>query len=393
MMTSVVADDDIYQDIRPYHDQEVPVVLKRLANDQRLISALAQFKFPRINRFAPALTHAVIRYYLNGYVKKVKGVNDVQMRLTSYIRRTIETTTDSLTYEGLNRLDTSQSYLFISNHRDIVMDPTFVNYALHLEGFPTARIAAGDNLLSEQYIEDLMRLNKTFIVKRSINNRREKLAALIKLSEYISFSMTEDSSIWIAHREGRSKDGIDQTDSAVLKMLQLGQRRKTKSFSEAMQNLKIVPVAVSYQYDPCDGMKAHELTVKEKTGEYQKSPGEDTRSIVTGIMGKKGKVHVAFGQPLNTFSEDASEMAEIIDRQIHKLYRLHDTNYAAADLLQGKATDMINAEALAHIHARFEGLTDDECQQLLHMYANPVIQKRLAEQPSSQLPSPLNVAS
>lgn len=383
-MTSVVASDDIYEDIRPYHDQEVPAVLKRLANNQRLICALAQFKFPRLHRFAPVLTRYVIRRYLNSYVKRVKGVSDVQDRLTSYIRRTIETTTDSFTYEGLSQLDPQKSYLFISNHRDIVMDPTFVNYALYLEAFPTARIAAGDNLLSEEYIGDLMRLNKTFIVKRSISNRREKMAALTKLSRYISSSIVDENcSIWIAHREGRSKDGIDQTDSAVLKMLQLGQRDETKSFAEAMKNLNIVPVAVSYQYDPCDGMKAHELAVKAQTGEYQKAPGEDTRSIVTGIMGKKGAVHVAFGEPMTVFSEDASEMASLIDQQIHKLYRLHDTNHAAAELLEGKRS-AVNNEALAHIDSRMEGLDEAEQQQLLSMYANPVIYKNLAESQAAE---------
>ncbi|MFM2486559.1 1-acyl-sn-glycerol-3-phosphate acyltransferase [Celerinatantimonas yamalensis] len=379
IMTKAVSSDDIYQDIRPYHDHEVPDVLKRLANDQRLISALAQFKFPRLNRFLSVFTHYVIRRYLNGYVQKVKGVHDVQMRLASYIERSIQTSTDSFTYEGLGQLDPNQAYLFISNHRDIVMDPTFVNYALHLEGFPTARIAAGDNLLSEQYIEDLMRLNKTFIVKRSVSNRREKLASLTLLSEYIASSIKDDCSIWIAHREGRSKDGIDQTDSAVLKMLQLGLRQQTKSFASAMQHLHIVPVAISYQYDPCDAMKAHELAVKAQTGDYQKAPGEDTHSIVTGIMGHKGQVHVAFGQPLSQFSEDAGEMALIIDQAIHQLYRLHDTNYAAADLLQGKPCEALNAEALKHIQGRLTGLVESERQQLLGMYANPVLQKQLSE--------------
>lgn len=386
IMTKAVSSDDIYKDIRPYHDHEVPAVLKRLANDQRLIGALAQFKFPRLNRFIPTLTRYVIRRYLNGYVKKVSGVDDVQIRLTSYIQRTIETTTESLTYEGLGELDSKQAYLFISNHRDIVMDPTFVNYALHLEGFPTARIAAGDNLLSEQYIGDLMRLNKTFIVKRSISNRREKMAALTKLSRYISESIQEGCSIWIAHREGRSKDGLDKTDSAVLKMLQLGQRSETKSFALAMQNLRIVPVAISYQYDPCDAMKAHELAVKAQTGEYQKAPGEDTRSIVKGIMGNKGRVHVSFGQPLEEFSEDAGEMASIIDKAIHQLYRLHDTNYAAADLLAGKECEALNADALAHIQSRLQGLNEAERQQLLAMYANPVLQKQSWESQSDKAP-------
>lgn len=380
MNTKAVPEDDIYQDIRPYYDHEVPAVLKRLANDQSLINALAQFKFPRLNRFFPHIIRHVIQRYLNRTERKIQNVHAVQMGLTSYIQRTIETTTDAFTYEGLGELDPNKPYLFISNHRDIVMDPTFVNYALHLEGFPTARIAAGDNLLSEQYIGDLMRLNKTFIVKRSISNRREKLAALTKLSQYISDSLVEDSSIWIAHREGRSKDGIDKTDSAVLKMLQLGQRRQTKSFKEAMENLNIVPVAVSYQYDPCDAMKAHELSVKELTGDYQKSPGEDTRSIVQGIMGNKGQVHVAFGKPLTQLSEEPIETAAIIDRAIHRLYRLHDTNYAARDLMAGKPATALNADALVHIQGRFEGLSEHEQQHLLAMYANPVWQQEQANQ-------------
>jgi glycerol-3-phosphate O-acyltransferase len=377
-MSSDDLTDDPYKDIRPYFDHEVPQVLKRLANDNSLIHALAHYKLPVLYRWLPHLTRFFIRRYLNGYLGQVKQVNDLQLRLSGYIEKSIKRTTDQLTYEGLDKLNSNEAYLFISNHRDIVMDPTFVNFALHQNGFPTARIATGDNLLSEPYIEDLMRLNKAFIVKRSISNRREKMAALTKLSEYIGESIQSNNSIWIAHREGRSKDGIDKTDSAVLKMLQLGQRSQTKSFAGAMNNLKLVPVAIAYQYDPCDQMKARELAELKRNGSYKKAKGEDTRSIVNGIVGNKGRVHVAFGEPLTATSDDASEIAQLIDSEIHRLYQLQDTNFAAAELLAGTNDAPKHANALVHLRARLADLGPDEQTQLLQMYANPVYMKQTA---------------
>lgn len=376
---------DRFKEIRPYHDEEINAVLNRLINDPALINALVSFKLPRLQKILPALARILIKFYLKKYTKEINDIASLQLKTEKYIFKTIKDTTTSFTYEGLDKLDATQSYLFLSNHRDIVMDPTFVSFALHLSHFNTARIAAGDNLLSEQYIEDLMRLNKTFVVKRSITGKKEKLAAFMLLSEYISTSIEEGHSIWIAHREGRSKDGTDLTDTAVLKMLALGQRKHTKKFDEAIQNLKIVPVTISYQYDPCDEMKTHELVERALKGSYKKAANEDTKSIVKGIMGFKGDVKVSFGVPLElNESDDPCKVAESIDQKMRALFFLHDTNYAAYKLLKTYDASLpelpvpssINTdEAEKNLNDRIQHLSLAEKTQLLRIYANAVLLK------------------
>ena len=172
----------------------------------------------------------------------------------------ISTTTTKVEFSGLEKLTADQNYLFISNHRDIAMDPAFVNWGLHQQGLDTVRIAIGDNLLKKPFVSDLMRLNKSFIVKRSAKGVREMMAAFKALSGYIKHSLSvEKQSIWIAQKEGRAKDGNDQTDPAILKMLYMNGKGQKLAFSEYMTGLNIVPVSISYEYDPNDVAKANEI--------------------------------------------------------------------------------------------------------------------------------------
>jgi hypothetical protein len=233
-----------------------------------------------------------------------------------------------VTYSGVEQLKAGSAYLFLANHRDIVMDPAFVNYAVYHAGLPTPRIAIGDNLLQKPFVSDLMRLNKSFIVHRSLNGRREKLASYQLLSAYINHSIRSDcESIWIAQAEGRAKDGNDRTDSAILKMFHMS--RKGEPFAEVIAALKLTPVSISYEYDPCDQAKARELFIRASSGSYSKAPGEDDQSIALGITGYKGRVHVHFSAPVSSGLEDSKQLAAEMDRQILSGYRLFPVHYLA----------------------------------------------------------------
>jgi hypothetical protein len=285
-----------------------------------------------------------------------------------YVQHMINSTTTKFTYSGLENLDPTQNYLFVSNHRDIAMDPSFVNWALYSEKFKTVRIAIGDNLLSKPYVSDLMRMNKSFIVKRSVTGVREMMKSLSHLSDYICSSLKEDSSIWIAQREGRAKDGFDKTEPAIIKMFYVNGKKEKIPFAEYIKSLNIVPVAVSYEFDPCDQQKARELYAKAESGKYYKSEFEDIESIVSGIIGQKGHVHVGFGVPLIGDFDNADEVAEEIDMQIYKNYHLHPSNLIAAE----QDVDSINADDIATFNARIQAIKPELQETVLKMYANPV---------------------
>jgi len=276
-----------FDSIRPYADHEVPAVLARLLSDDTFLGTLTRFRFPRLAGPFGWLLKPLIAHLLRRETADIASVDALQARIEPYIDRTVERATDGISFSGIEHLKAGTPYLFLANHRDIVMDPAFVNYAVFHAGLPTPRIAIGDNLLQRPFVSDLMRLNKSFIVHRSITGRREKLAAFQLLSAYINHSIREEGqSIWIAQAEGRAKDGDDRTDSAILKMFHMS--RKDEPFAEALAALNLVPVSISYEYDPCDQAKARELQIRASTGGYEKAPGEDDASIALGITGYKG---------------------------------------------------------------------------------------------------------
>ena len=204
-----------FEAIRPYDDAEVPAVLSRLFADDAFLGTLTRYRFPKLAGPLGWLLKPVIAHRLRREFSSITSVAALQDRIEPYVDNTIERATDGVTYSGVERLKPGTAYLFLANHRDIVMDPAFVNYAVYHAGLPTPRIAIGDNLLQKPFVSDLMRLNKSFIVHRNLAGRREKLAAFQLLSAYINHSIREDGqSIWIAQAEGRAKDGDDRTDSA-----------------------------------------------------------------------------------------------------------------------------------------------------------------------------------
>jgi len=372
-----------FDTIRPYNDSEVPAVLARLFSDKAFLDILTHFRFPRFAGTLGWLLKPMIARKLRREFAGVTTVATLQDKVEYYVDHTIDRATDGVTYTGVEQLKSGTAYLFLANHRDIVMDPAFVNYAVYHAGLPTPRIAIGDNLLQKPFVSDLMRLNKSFIVRRSITGRREKLAAYQVLSAYINHSIRNDGeSVWIAQAEGRAKDGDDRTESAILKMFHVS--RKDEPFAEVIQSLNLTPVSISYEYDPCDAAKARELYIRATTGTYTKAPGEDDVSIALGITGYKGRVHINFAPPITERFEDTKVLAVEMDRQILGGYRLFPVHYLAyaqwseaePQLQVPKAEELFPADELAKAKAEWERRLS-ECPAehrpfLVVQYATPV---------------------
>ncbi|MGM0633289.1 MAG: 1-acyl-sn-glycerol-3-phosphate acyltransferase [Pseudomonadota bacterium] len=378
---------DPFAEIRPYNDEEIRPVLDRLLDDDDFIRSLTAFACPRFNRWLPAPARWLTRRVLRRQLRDVHDVSSMQDVIAGYMDKMIERTTTKLTNSGLDRLSPEKPYLFISNHRDIAMDPAFVNYMLYHAGFDTLYIAIGDNLLKRPFVTDLMRLNKSFIVKRSLKGR-ELLKSSKQLSAYIDHCIGLGRNVWIAQREGRAKDGVDRTETGLLKML--GMARKKEGLGAALEALNIVPVAISYEFDPCDALKADELYQKETTGTYEKDENSDINSIVTGMIDFKGHVHVAFGTPLTDVSDDAEEVAASIDRQIIREYRLQGTNRlgleelariepSAVPALQAMPDWHIEDGSRRQFRERLEAVESPLRPYMLKMYANPVISRHAAQ--------------
>ena len=363
--------EDKYADIRPYNDNEVNASLARLMSDDAFIDVIAKYNLPRFLSAAPFIARPLVRSQLRKKWGKVTSVEDVQNEVATYLDKLIKRTTSKVTFSGLDKLDPNQAYLFVSNHRDIVLDPALVNWGLYQHKMKTVRIAIGDNLLQIPYITELMRLNKSFIVKRSAKAPKEMLKALTQLSSYIYDSLMGGHSIWIAQKEGRAKDGFDQTDPALLKMLQLNGRKQKKEFGEYIKELKVVPVSISYQYEPCAIAKAKELYHKQQHGEYVKSVGEDILSIVEGFSTAKGHVHLAFGQPIESQCDSAEELANTIDQQIIDSFYLHPGNYIAG----GCKESVINSPDTATFEQRIAQVPEELKPLVLAMYAKPFHRK------------------
>ena len=350
---------DPFADIRPYRDIEVSAVLARLLRDPEFADAIASLRLGRAAALAPALVRPLVQFMLRREVRGVTDVYTMQMVIKRYMDRMIESTTSGFSSSGLDQLDQGRAHLFMSNHRDIAMDPAFTNYALHREGRDTVRIAIGDNLLTKPWVSDLMRLNKSFIVKRSVSGPRELLAASRNLSAYIRHSLLE----------AMSRD------------------KREQSFGEHIGSLAIVPVAISYELDPCDALKARELHERASTGHYKKGEQEDVASIGQGIMGDKARVHVSFGRPLGSDLETPEQVAAEIDRQVIRAYCLHPTNLYAYRMLHGENVEI--PETLyfepgdcsrEQFEARIEALPEAHRPYALANYANAVASKlRLLE--------------
>lgn len=390
-MTSAPIDVNKFEDIRPYNDQELREAIDRL---------LEEPIFYKIMKWVyPSLGKSVIQ----GMMSKISSVDEFQEQVSAPAFKVVaQLTTSGLTFSNFDYLEKEKAYLFLSNHRDIILDSALLNVSLMERGFKTTQIAIGDNLLQTPVVRDIVRSNKNFIVNRNVN-AKEMFHYSLRLSNYIRKTINEDNtSIWIAQREGRSKDGDDRTASGLLKMFTMS---SSSSMEDALHELNIIPMCVSYEYDPCDIFKANELVQKKLIGSYEKKPGEDFKSMMRGLTGHKGRVHITVGMRMTQAIEEMRSishkndkvlhLANAIDREMHRIYRLWPTNYIAFDILNGvkeHKEHYSNIQRIAFsnyirglvirlgITRRQLGLPKDGYSKavreiLLEMYANPVANK------------------
>ena len=373
-----------YDDIRPLLPEEVPGAIEGL------------IALPELRAIYERLGLSWSWEELSALLRSCRSVEDFKQRVSyHWVKQVMRGCCTSVELTGAEQLRPGGAYTYVSNHRDIVLDSAFLNVLLADAGAKYPQIAIGDNLMIYPWVETLVKLNGSFLVRRGLQGRQVLLAAKL-LSEYMHEAVAEGQSIWIAQREGRAKDSSDHTQPALLKMLAMGSPERQPA--AALASLNIVPVTCSYEYDPCDYLKAQEMQLKRDVADYKKSPADDGINMRTGIQGWKGRVTFHIGRPLSQLlPADASalsveELASLMDAEIHRHYVLYPRNYLAYDELAGTDssehyTAEERVEALRYIEARLqlvqlpEGLELDKAflrHCLLTMYANPLRNQRKA---------------
>lgn len=363
---------ETFDDMRPYHDCEINAAMQRITANP-LFPTLAAYVYPD-------KTPQQVAQFMN----RIHTVSDFQYSVMRALNeQVISRSIRNLTYNGIDNVPRHRACLFVSNHRDIVLDACLMQYILFLNHYPTTQITFGSNLMSSPLVVDIGRSNRMFRVERPGNGTaRQFYEHSMRLSSYLHHAIcTLGNSVWIAQRNGRTKDGIDRTSPAIVKMFGMYNRKDTVA---ALADLSIVPVSVSYMYEPCCILKARE-NLASQNGTYAKHPGEDLNSIITGITAYKGDVHFHFGTPLTqqqinaTVQRDptkaADNIAADIDRQIISGYKLNPTNYAAADILTGHrnhADKYTDADITALQQHLSEADNEAIRHEMLRIYANPV---------------------
>jgi hypothetical protein len=376
-----------FDDIRPYTDEEFREAKERI------------LKGPEFNGLMYVLSNA----YFQGKSKRndliqlqrtiseqlahVNTVEEFQDIIDGLAWRLVAETTSCLEYSGLENVVTpdNRGVLFISNHRDIASDFLFTNLILHKNSYERVMCAAGSNLLVSPLIGDLLKSYNCFIVKRG-SSMRQRPREMRELSRYIAQQIANGHSIWLAQREGRAKDGDDVTNPALIRMLYSAQEMDGGiPFSEYINSLNIIPLSVSYQYDPCDVLKARELHERKSDPEYRKSGFVDKMSMFVGISGAKGGVHITFGESLRDGFSSPKEAATFIDEKIQGQYRIWDTNEIAYRELHEDALDDVPRypdDVRSAFLTRFKDCSPDELKIVLSMYAQPLEnQLKLAQRP------------
>ena len=362
-----------YRDIAPYRGDDFKAAIQRLLDG---VEYLGEF----ISLLSGSDDEQKTLEYTSLIMHNISKVTDYDSFLRNitagfFIPTVIKRTMTEFTASGAENLDPKKGYLFISNHRDIILDCALLDYALLLADRQLCEMAFGDNLIINQFTEDLFRLNGGVVIRRELP-MREKYLESIRISEYFVDVVTEmNKPIWVAQKSGRSKDGIDETQPAIIKMLYLSKKGSGISFQELINSMNIVPVAVSYEYDPNDINKGREeILRKAHDGAYEKKRYEDLISMARGMKCQKGRVHMAIGKPLNGDFEDANDVAREIDRQIHLGYKLWDTNLFAYSYLENDnrfSSELSGFDGDAFL-ARFSHLSPNVRDFVLNSYANPV---------------------
>jgi len=372
-----------FESISPYTDAEAAEALSKLA-EFPLLSQVSQQFFPEESP-----------EFLKNILKQIKTIDEFQVLvMQKFVRWVIEHTARNFSYDGISNIDPQKKFLALSNHRDIILDPAITQLVLYRNGIPMTEIAVGDNLITNQTIEWLIRSNRMIKVVRGISARELYLSSQL-LSKYIRLNITEQrSSIWLAQRQGRTKNGYDITEQGLLKMLDMSGKA---DFKTNFQELNIIPMSISYEIEPCDVLKARELVISRKR-KYVKAEGEDFKSIVTGIMQQKGDIHLNIGKPLTSEEIELASLCDkndryqlirhAVDLRVIEGYKLFKNNYIAYDIANHsfKYSHMYEKADLEQFVTYMEHQLDtvepevnreDLRRIFIDIYANPVVTKEL----------------
>jgi 1-acyl-sn-glycerol-3-phosphate acyltransferase len=370
----------MFDEIRPYYDHEVNEALQIITSDSSFLKIL-KYLYPE---WDPAS--------FNEKVKNIRSIHEFQEHFVyEALTRILKKTSQGLFCDGFQNIDKSKSYIYLSNHRDIILDSAFLNYLLFGRGFETTEVAIGDNLLINDSVISLAKLNRNFIVHRNIPTSKLYEYSL-RLSAYIHYTLKEKKlSVWVAQKEGRAKEGNDKTQPGVLKMFGIASK---DNFVDTFKSLNIVPVSISYEYEPCDNLKAAEVFLKESNIPYTKTRQDDRNSMVSGVIEQKGRIHFSIGKPIDEELDDIKDipnkndqikaLAVIIDRHIHSNYKLWPNNFIAYDIMNKQ--DEFSAEYTLEDKQRFlnyiaeriklvPGDPEKLKQIMIRMYGNPVKNK------------------
>jgi len=374
-----------FESISPYTDEEAAEALNKLA------------EFPLLSKISQQFFPEETPDFLQNLLRSINTIDDFQVLvMQKFVRWVLEHTATNFTYDGISNIDSKKKFLALSNHRDIMLDPAITQLILYQNAIPMTEIAVGDNLITNKTIEYLIRSNRMIKVVRGISARELYLSSQM-LSKYIRLNITNNrSSIWLAQRQGRTKNGYDITEQGLLKMLDMS---GTADFQTNFEELNIIPMSISYEYEPCDILKAREVVISRKH-KYVKAEGEDFNSIVTGIMQQKGNIHLNIGKQLS--SEEIAEAAKCdkndryqlirhaVDLRVIDGYRLWNNNYIAYDLLNHsyKYSHMYEPaeieQFVSYMHKQLDTVEpeinrEDLRRIFLDIYANPVVTKELLE--------------
>jgi acyltransferase-like protein len=368
-----------FDSIRQFYDSEVNQALQNVMHHP-MMKALMSFTFPDVEESV-----------WMDQLKKTHSIRDFQVNfIYQSIQRVLERSSDGLTTSGFDKLNPNESYLFISNHRDIILDTSLLNVSLYDHGKIMTASAIGDNLVQKSFLLTLSRLNRNFLVKRGLSPR-ELLQSSKLMSEFMYHLLSkENRSVWIAQREGRTKDGNDATHQGVLKMVAMASDEK--HVMDYFKKIRIVPVSISYEYDPTDALKMPQIMAEANDEIYIKEKNEDFITLISGIIGQKRRIHIHVGDVLNTeLDKIASEndnnnkqiqaLAQVIDDSILSSYKLWPTNFIAYDLINNtdQFSNQYTKKEKQLFERRLEMRLGSEVETLresfLAMYSNPVVNK------------------
>lgn len=374
--------------IGPFEGQAFEEAMYRLRSYPQLINNFTDI-ISRRSRIANALMSLHTKNSLQDLLNSVHNYDQFQKQITCdlFLNMIESSSIDHFTYDGILQLGEDKPHIYISNHRDIVLDTALLDLALYRTKRTMCEMVIGDNLLVNQFAEDMFKCNGAITIKRDVSSAAELKAQTLLLSQYIGHCIEDKKeSVWIAQKSGRSKDGKDDTSGAILKMLYLSFREQGLSFSQFIDRFSIVPVAISYQYDPCDVTKSQDQIRKLKAEGcydiYKKKKYQDILDLVRGLRLNKGNVHIQVGQPLKSENcPDARAAVREIDRQIHLNYKLWDTNYYAWDKVNNSTqfADKYQSLNTKAIDKKYSGFNKEVRDFVVNSYANPV-QSYLNEQ-------------